>query len=200
MDHDPRQAETPAVLSNHIRRDDRLRKAWERVSEEARRYLAMVLYLWVLFGVFVLSELIVEKRQGISFSAQGFAIMNALILGKVLLVFEDINLGRWLRSRPLIYPILFQSFLLTALFICFHILEGVITGLFKGRSVVESIPAIGGGGLIGLAVVVLLLFVTLMPFFAFQNVSRALGAGKLNAMLFGGAIKSPEAEVRSDRN
>lgn len=192
------EAAIPAVTDGRSRRDDRLRKAWGRVSEEAGRYLVMVLYLWVLFGVFVLCELIVADQRGLSFSAQGFAIVNALILGKVMLVFQDMNLGRWLRRRPLICPIVFESLLLAALFICFHTLEGVIRGLFKGRSVGESIPAIGGGGLIGLAAVALLLFVTLMPFFAFQNLSRALGAGKMNAMLFGSAIKGLEAEVGSD--
>ena len=58
------------------------------------------------------------RRRGISFSAQGFAFFNALVLAKVMLVAEDLDLGRWLQRRPLIYPILHESLLLTVLFIC----------------------------------------------------------------------------------
>lgn len=198
MENPPIEAEAPAVMGSRIRRNDRLRKVWKRLSDEATRYFAMVLYLWVVFGVFALSGLVFAKQRGVSLSAQGFAIVNALILAKVTLLFEEMSFGRWLRRRPLVYPIVFQSLLLAALFVCFHVLEGVVEGPLKGHSVVESVPAIGGGGATGFAAVALLLFAALIPFFAFQNVSRAMGAGKLNAMLFGGAIKSLEPGGSSD--
>jgi hypothetical protein len=34
-----------------------------------------------------------------------------------------------IRSRPLIYPILFESLLLTVMFICFHVVEHLVIGL-----------------------------------------------------------------------
>jgi hypothetical protein len=77
-------------------------------------------------------------------------------------------------------------------FICFHILEHVVIGFFKRESIAASIPAIGGGGLVGLVSVALILFVSLIPFFAFRNVSRELGAGRLEGMLFG--IASPASK------
>jgi len=66
-----------------------------------------------------------------------------------MLVAEDLDLGRWLRGRPLIYPILYESLLLTALFICFHIIEHIVIGRFKGEALAASVPHIGGGGLTG---------------------------------------------------
>jgi hypothetical protein len=143
------------------------------------------LYLWVLFGFFVLNERIILAQRGIFISAQGFALINALVLAKVMLVVEDLNLGRWVRPRPLIYPILHDAFLLTVLFICFHVVEKVVTGLVMGKSVAASVPAIGGGGLAGLICVAVILFVSLLPFFAFKHLGRALGERKLYAMLFG---------------
>jgi hypothetical protein len=68
-----------------------------------------------------------------------------------MLVAEDLDLGRWLKRRPLIYPILQESLLLTALFIGFHVVEHLIIGLVKGETFAASIPHIGGGGLAGLA-------------------------------------------------
>lgn len=81
--------------------------------------------------------------------------------------------------RPLIYRILFEGFLFSTLFIAFHVLEKVITGLIQGKDAAASVPAIGGGGLEGLASVALIMFVMLIPFFAFKNVSRELGRGRV---------------------
>jgi hypothetical protein len=93
-----------------------------------------------------------------------------------MLLTEGLNLARWVRRRPLIYPILFESLLLAVLFICFHVAEHVVVGLFEGEeAVAESIPAIGGGGFAGVVCVAVILFVALIPFFALRNVSRELG-------------------------
>lgn len=161
----------------------------ERALDEARRFAVMFVYLWVLFGLFVLNERIILDQRGIDFSSHGFALVNALVLAKVMLLTEDLNLGRWMRRRPLIYPILFEALLLTVMFICFHVVERIVVGLVKRESVEASIPAIGGGGAAGVACVAVILFVALIPFFAFRNVSRELGPGQLHAMLFGAAAK-----------
>ncbi|KRE05790.1 hypothetical protein ASE63_05560 [Bosea sp. Root381] len=155
-----------------------------RVLDEARRFFVLFLYLWILFGLFVLNERIIHREHGIGFASQGFAIFNALILAKVMLVLDDLNLSRWLDRRPLIYPILYGSFLFSILFVAFHVLEEIIIGLFKGESATSSIPAIGGGGVAGVLCVAAILFFALIPFFAFQNFNRALGPGRIEAMLF----------------
>jgi hypothetical protein len=97
-------------------------------------------------------------QGGIGFLSHGFALLNALVLAKVMLLTEDLNLGRWIRRRPLIYPIVFESLLLTVMFICFHVVEHVVVGLAERETVEASIPAIGGGGLAGVVCVVVLFF------------------------------------------
>lgn len=164
--------------------DETARTLKQRLAEEMRRFFVMFVYLWILFGLFVLNEQIILRQHGISFSSQGFALVNALVLAKVMLIAEDLNLGHWLRERPLIYPILHESFVFAILFICFHVVEHVVVGWFKGETVAASVPAIGGGGFAGLLCVTLILFISLIPFFAFRNVDRALGGGQLRALLF----------------
>lgn len=181
---------TPMDSNSHT--NDPMFKLRERALDEARRFMVMFLYLWLLFGLFVLNKRIILDQRGISFSSHGFALLNALVLAKVMLVTEDLDLGYWIRRRPLIYPILFESLLLTVMFICFHVLEHLVVGLVEKQTVAESIPAIGGGGLAGVVCVAVILFVALTPFFAFRHVGRELGSGQLNAMLFGTAAKVPE--------
>jgi hypothetical protein len=160
-------------------------KVMHRAVEEIKRFGVMFLYLWILFGLFALHERIILHENGLNFTRQGFALINALILAKVMLIAEDLNLGRWLQHRPLIYPILHQSFIFAVVFICFHVVESVVVGLIKGETAAASVPVIGGGGFAGLVCVAVILFVALIPFFAFRDLNRQLGAGRLNAMLFG---------------
>ena len=74
--------------------------------------------------------------------------------------------------------------LLTALFICFHVVEYIVIGRFKGEALATSVPHIAGRGLAWLACVAAILFIALIPFFAFKYIGRALGEGRLRAMLF----------------
>jgi len=161
------------------------RSVKERLIEEFKRFLVMFVYLWVLFGLFALHEKIVLRESGLDFTRQGFALINALVLAKVMLIAEGLGLGRHLTSRALIYPILLQSFAFTVVFILFHVLESVVVGMIHGETAAASVPLIGGGGFVGLLCVAVIFFFALMPFFAFREVSRKLEPGRLNALLFG---------------
>jgi hypothetical protein len=178
----------PQAADTEAQTQGRAQRLRERAVEEMRRFAVLFLYLWVLFGLFVLNERIILQQHGIGFAAQGFAVFNALVLAKVMLVAENLNLGRWLERRPLIYPILHDASLFTALFIVFHVAEEMTIGLIHGATVRSSVPAIGGGGAAGLLCVAVISFVALIPFFAFRNFSRALGPDRMNALLFGTAI------------
>jgi hypothetical protein len=161
----------------------------QRAREEFVRFVVLFFYLWILFGVFVVIKDIILRQEGRPLASQGFAFINALLLAKVMLVFEDLDLGRWLERRPLIYPILFEASVLTIFFLCFHVVEGVVEGLFRGQTMAASLPKIGGGGFVGLASVVVILFVALIPFFAFRNLKRVIGADRMNELLFGVSAK-----------
>jgi hypothetical protein len=74
--------------------------------------------------------------------------------------------------------------LLTILFLLFHVLEKVIEGLFRGKTIAASLPSIGGSGLAGLLSAAAIMFVALVPFFGFRNLSLILGPDRLTALLF----------------
>ncbi|KAB1073768.1 hypothetical protein F6X51_10320 [Methylobacterium planeticum] len=154
----------------------------------------MFVYLWVLFGLFALHEDIVLRQHGIRFVFHGFALVNALVLAKVMLVAEDLKLGHRFQARPLIYQIVLEAFILATLFIAVHILEHTIGGLIAGETLAASVPSIGGGGMQGLFCVALILFVALIPFFGFRHISRELGPGRIKAMLFGRRESAAQAK------
>jgi hypothetical protein len=163
----------------------------QKAAQEMRRFLVMAAYLWVLFALFSLHQTIVLAQHGINYREQGFAIVNALMLAKVMLVAESFHVGRRFENRPLVYPILYQSIEFAILFICFHIAEHLAVGWWEGKTIAASFPEIGGGSLKGIASVGVILFVTLIPFFAFKEVGRIVGGRELQALMFGLKTQKP---------
>ena len=110
----------------------------ERAPHQLREFLVMFIYLWALFALLVINQSIVLARVAQDYQAHGFAILNALILAKVLLVGEDLQLGSRFRDKPLIYSILYKCFVFTLFIIGFHILERVVVGVFSGRTIAKA--------------------------------------------------------------
>lgn len=150
----------------------------------------MFLYLYILFGLFLLHESIVLAKHEITFTHYGFAFINAWILAKVMLVAEDLNIARGFEDKPLIYPVLYKSVVFAVVFIVFYVLEEVLIGLWQGKTVMESIPEVGGGSLTGILSAGLIVTFALSPYFAFREVGRVIGRDKLRALFL---TRKPEA-------
>ena len=155
-------------------------KAYKGIKE----FYLIALYLWVVFGLFVLYKSEILAEEHISFAFHGFALINALALAKVVLVARELHLGERFDDAPLIYPTIFKSALFTILLACCKILEDAAVGHFHGQSFLESISDLGGGTWKGIATLTFLLFVLLIPFFGIGELERVLGAGKLTQLFF----------------
>jgi hypothetical protein len=170
----------------------------QKVLAEFKEVFGMFLYLWLLFALFTYHEAIVLAQHGISYKAFGVAFVNAFILAKVMLFFEKLNLAEKLRNKPLVYPILHKSIVLSVIFTLFNMAETVAKGLWKGKSLAESMPQIGGGSPAEIIVVALILAVALVPFFAFRELSRVFGRGVLGALLLKGPVPRNAPNRRHD--
>lgn len=162
-------------------------KVKERAVTELKKYAAIALYLWVLFSLFEIHRFAVLRQLNIhSLSGYkiGFAAINALIMGKVILIGEALHVGDQLSEKRLIYSVLFKSGAFALLVVCFDVVEEVIVGLIHGKSLVASIPKLGGGGLEGMILFGIMAFVVLIPFFLFAEVQQAVGKEKLQSVIF----------------
>lgn len=155
----------------------------ERAVHQLKEFLAMFIYLWVLLALFVINQSIVLTREAHSYQAHFFAFVNALVLAKVLLIGEDLHLGNRFRDKPLLYSIFYKCFVFTIFFIAFHILERVVVGVWSGRTIAQSFPSIGGGSLQGILSLGATVFVALIPFFAFREISRVIGPSEFWSLL-----------------
>ena len=155
----------------------------QRSLTEARKLFWVFLYLWVLLGLFAIHKSIVLNEQNL-FYHQGFAIINAWLLAKVMLIAEMFHVADNLKHKPLIYPIAFKSAVFSVILISFYILEEVLVGVWHGKTLANSMPAVGGGRLAGILLVGFTMFVVLMPFFALRELGRDIGDDKLYELFF----------------
>lgn len=167
-------------------RHARLQTVKRVAVEETRRYVVAFLYIWLLLAMFTMHEQIALRTRGIvPFAPHGFALVNALVLAKVALVVEQLRLGARIKPHPLIWPIVIEAFLLAVLFIAMHVLESVVSGMLHGQALAASVPAVGGGGSLGLAFAAASFFVAMIPFCAFNQVTTAIGPARMRRILFG---------------
>ena len=152
--------------------------------QQMKEFLAVALYLWIVFSLLILFKSVVLAEQHIPFVPHGLALFNALALAKVMLVAKDLHVGERFNEAPLIYPTLLKSALFAVVLACFKILEEAAVGLYHGNSFQQSISHLGGGTLNGILVLTLLLFVVLIPFVGWGELQRILGEGKLEKLFF----------------
>jgi hypothetical protein len=155
-----------------------------KAYDELKEYLIIASYLWLVFGLLLLYKSVILNEEHISYLAHGIALINALVLGKFVLIAQALHLGNTAEGSPLIYPTVLKSFLFSIVLAGCKILEDAAVGFYHGRSLSESIADLGGGTLKGILTLTLLLFVMLIPFFGFGELQRVLGEGKLSRLFF----------------
>ena len=73
----------------------------QAIYHQFTSFLGIAVYLFLLFGILALHEAVVSAKNGIEYHFYGFAIINALVLGKVILVADDFILQNGSKNVPL---------------------------------------------------------------------------------------------------
>lgn len=182
----PADGETNHEDAAPVAEPDRDKPSWRaRLLKELKSFLIIVSYLWLVFFVFMMHEWTVLASHQISFRFYGLAVVNALVLGKIMLIAEDLHFANRFEVKPLIYPIAYKSIAFTVLLMVAYIIEEIAVGLFHGKTVAESFPEIGGGGLVGVLTTAAIMGVALVPFFSFREIARVVGEEEFRILMLG---------------
>ena len=98
----------------------------ERAADEFKRFVVIFLYLWVVFSLLSVYKSLILLEHHLDYQEHSFAMINAFIFAKVLLIGENLHLGTRFSDKPLIYPVLHKCFVFTLVPLCFHIAESVL--------------------------------------------------------------------------
>jgi hypothetical protein len=166
-----------------------------RLLKELKSFLIMFSYLWLVFSVFLVHEWTVLASHQIGFRFYGLAVVNALVLSKIMLIAEGLHFARRFEDKPLIYPIAYKSIAFTVLLMVAYIVEEIAVGMFHGKTAAESFPEIGGGGIVGVLTVGAIMGIALVPFFSFREIARVVGEAEFRTLMLG-----PPREKRGSAN
>ncbi len=160
-------------------------RGWKpKVIQQLRGYWLIVAYLTLVFAAFTQYRRLVLAIHGIEYGNYLIGLVKAIVLGKVLMLGDALRLARGMDRRPLIYPTLYKTVVFTLFLLGFTVLEDGIRGLWKGDGFIGGIRELFSTGLHELVGSLLVMFVSLIPFFAFRELSRLLGPGELAGVFF----------------
>ena len=155
----------------------------QKAYQGLKDFVAISCYLWLVFALFVLYRAVILSER-VSIVAHGEALINALALGKVMLIAQELHFAEKFKGKPLIYPTLFKSAAFAVVLGCFKIIEEIGVGLYHGRTAAQSIADLGGGTLNGIVTLMAILAVLLIPFFAFTELRDVFGKERLTKLFF----------------
>lgn len=151
----------------------------DRARHELQAYFVITLYVWAVLALFRLHASLLAATYNVDIESHGLLIIQALILGKVVLIGEALSLGeRASRILP-IAPALVKSVLFSAAIIAFQIVEHFARELWKGQPPSGGLPPELGGDLLRLATFSALLVLAFLPYFAIREIEKKTGTSDL---------------------
>ncbi|MBK8114141.1 MAG: hypothetical protein IPK44_06120 [Candidatus Accumulibacter sp.] len=164
---------------------DRQQESWkERFFHEMAEYGINVIYLALVFAAFTQYRRLVLAAHDIIYTNYWVAVIQALILGKVIMIGAVFHAGRGLERRPLIYPTLYKALVFTLLVVSLNVIEHAIEGLWTGKGLAGGFAEFVAREPHELLSGSLVLLVALIPFFAVKELGRGFGRARIRALLF----------------
>lgn len=156
----------------------------QKIVHEMIEYCTNFVYLAFFFGFFTWYRRLILAEYQISYLNYGVSVIEALVLAKVIMVGVALRLGRWLEDKPLIFPTLYKAVVFTICVGVFGVLEHTISGFLHGKGLAGGVNEIMNKGKYELLTRCLVIFFAFIPFFAFKELGRILGEGKISELFF----------------
>jgi len=156
----------------------------EKIFRNFGEYATIVIYLSLVFAAFTQYRRLVLAAHDISYTNYWIALVEAFILGKVIMIGSVLRIGRRLENMPLIFPALYKTVMFTLLVVVFTFCEHGLKGLWTGKGFGSGLLEFLGQGSHELLAGCLVIFVALTPFFAIRELGRVVGTDTIWALFF----------------
>jgi hypothetical protein len=161
------------------------KRTWkDRIFHEFVEYWINVVYLTLVFAAFTQYRRLVLAAYDITYTNYWVAVIEALILAKVIMIGAVVRLGRGLEQKPLIYPTLYKTVVFTVFVIAFAVVEHAVKGLWNGKGLAGGVVELYRERLYETLAGALVIFVALIPFFGVKELGRVVGQEKIRALFF----------------
>jgi hypothetical protein len=153
----------------------------QRATHELQEFVGIFLYLAFFFSALATYSMLLLNKFNVSYFTYGAALINALVIAKIILIGEYAHLGKKHETKPLLLAAVYKAFLFTLLVFGFHVVEEVIRLLLRRENMASALHEIRIDDLLGRSLVA---FCTFIPLFAFRELRRVLGEDSVSALFF----------------
>jgi len=157
---------------------------WQKFLVEMRKFAVVAAFLFFFFGAFTTYRRLILSQYQIDYFQYGYALIQALVLGKVVLVGEIFHLGERFHGKPLIFPTLYKTFSFSVLVLAFAVLEHFAKGFIHGENIGVVVGELASKTGADIMAKILVMFIAFIPMFAISEIGHLLGEGKLLELFF----------------
>jgi hypothetical protein len=151
------------------------------VAHEFGQLAILSAYLAVFFCVLAIYSMLLMNKFNISYFAYGAALINAVLVAKVILVGEAMHVGRRFEEKALLFSAMWKAFVFGWLVFALHLLEEMLKHLIHKQSAAAAFSDIRLDDLLMRTIVIICAFV---PLFLFRELRRVIGSENLRKLLF----------------
>ncbi len=153
----------------------------QKAIHEGQEFAGIALYLAFFFcAITAYSSILLNQFHDSPFKYSA-AIINALIIAKVILIGEYAHLGKRHESKPLLQSAIYKAVMFSILVFAFHVVEEIIKALIHHEPIMLTFHNMRLDELVSRTIIV---FCTFVPLFAFRELARVLGEGEFRRLIF----------------
>jgi hypothetical protein len=156
----------------------------QKLVHEMTEYWINFVFLAFVFSIMTLYRRLLMAEYHIAYFHYGFAVIQAAVLAKVILLAEVARVGRKYEKKPLIIPTLYKTITFALWVVGFKVLEHMIGGLVHGKGLAGGFDELIAKGWYELLANGLVVIVAFIPFFALKQLGRVLGRETLVTLFF----------------
>lgn len=157
----------------------------DRARHELRSYIIISGYIWAIVSLLRLHEQLIAETYSFSIQSQGYAVVTALILGKVVMIGEALHLGAYLTKRAPALSILIRSLLFAVAILGFHALEELVFALWDGSTWTAAIESPSPDTVRRSVLTALIMSIALVPYFLIKEIEERTGERDLLLLAIG---------------
>ena len=154
----------------------------EKIKHELREMLTLFLYLAFFFCALETFEFFLLDEYRVRYWGYAFALINALVITKVIMIGEYAKLGKRHEDKSLFVSAIWKALVFGLLVFAFHIVEEVIKRLIHGADLARASRELRLDQFAARSIVVFCIFV---PLFAFREFRRVMGEEEFHSLVFG---------------
>lgn len=151
----------------------------QKVVNEMRLFLIysliLTLFLWALRAY----QSLILGEYSISYVHYGYAFVEALILSKIILLGQNLQMGERFSEKPLIFITLYKTVIFCLYVLVFTVLEHFVVGFLHGNTFEKVYQELLSKGKDEILAKMLVMFCFFVIFFAFLETGRVLGTDRL---------------------